>query len=203
MVSLSKFISRWNGKYADFDKWYGAQCVDIVQYWIKNLGYPPIWGNAVNLFANAPSKYFLKYKKTLTNVPKAGDIIIWGGSPADPRWGHTDIFVKGNLFSFTGFDQNWPPNSPSHLQGHSYRGILGILRPRVLIPKPAPKPVPKPKPKPPTIVYYTIKSGDTLSLIASRYKTTWQRLVVLNKSRYPSLATNPNLIRIGWKLRVK
>lgn|SRR3990167_8427424 len=200
MLTPSQFIKKWNGKYADYDSWYGAQCVDIVQYWIKNLGYAPVYGNAKDIYYNAPDRNFLKYKKTLTNTPKPGDIVVWGGPPADRRWGHTDIFVKGNLFWFQGFDQNWPPNSPAHLENHSYRGILGILRPRKLV---ASKPKPKPAPKPPTsAVYYTVKSGDTLGVIAARYKTTWQRLVTLNKTKYLSLIKNPNFIQVGWKLRV-
>lgn len=46
-------------------------------------------------------------------------------------------------------------------------------------------------------VYYTIKSGDTLSGIAQRYNTTVAELVKLNK------ISNPNLIYGGTKLRIK
>ena len=46
-------------------------------------------------------------------------------------------------------------------------------------------------------LYYTVKSGDTLSSIASRYGTTWQKLKSLN-----GLA-NANLIYPGQRLRVK
>lgn len=46
-------------------------------------------------------------------------------------------------------------------------------------------------------IYYTVKSGDTLSGIASRYGTTYQAIAKLNG------LTNPNLIRVGQKLRVK
>lgn len=52
----------------------------------------------------------------------------------------------------------------------------------------------KAKPKP---LYYWVKRGDTLSGIAARYKTTWQKLASLNKLK------NPNLIRIGQRLRIK
>lgn len=45
--------------------------------------------------------------------------------------------------------------------------------------------------------YYTVKSGDTLSEIAAKYKTSVNRLVSLNGIK------NPNLIRVGQKLRVK
>nr|WP_017435155.1 N-acetylmuramoyl-L-alanine amidase [Parageobacillus caldoxylosilyticus] len=45
--------------------------------------------------------------------------------------------------------------------------------------------------------YYTVKPGDTLSEIAAKYKTTVAALQKLNNIK------NPNLIRVGQKLRVK
>ena len=45
--------------------------------------------------------------------------------------------------------------------------------------------------------YYTVQSGDTLSGIASRYGTTWQRLQQMNG------ISNPNLIYAGQTIRVK
>lgn len=45
--------------------------------------------------------------------------------------------------------------------------------------------------------YYTVKKGDTLSGIASRYKTSVNNLVKLNGIK------NPNLIYPGQKIRVK
>lgn len=46
-------------------------------------------------------------------------------------------------------------------------------------------------------VYYKVKKGDTLSKIANKYKTTIKQLVEWNKIK------NPNLIKVGKKLRVK
>lgn len=45
--------------------------------------------------------------------------------------------------------------------------------------------------------YYTVRSGDTLSGIASKYGTTYQKIAQLNG------ISNPNLIYAGQKLRVK
>lgn len=60
-------------------------------------------------------------------------------------------------------------------------------------------PVPLPSPAAPsTGAEYTIVSGDTLSSIASRYKTTWQILYAQNRDRI----ANPNRIYPGQKLRV-
>lgn len=46
-------------------------------------------------------------------------------------------------------------------------------------------------------VYYTVKSGDTLSAIASKYDTTYQEIAKINGIE------NPNLIYPGQELRVK
>jgi len=48
-------------------------------------------------------------------------------------------------------------------------------------------------------VYYTVKRGDTLSGIASRYGTSISAIQKLNSS----LIKNVNLIQVGWKIRVK
>lgn len=45
-------------------------------------------------------------------------------------------------------------------------------------------------------VYYTVKSGDTLSGIASRYGTTYQHLAQING------ISNPNLIYVGQKIKI-
>jgi LysM repeat protein len=49
---------------------------------------------------------------------------------------------------------------------------------------------------------YTVVRGDSLSKIAKRFHTTVGRLVDLNKDRYPSLAKNSRMIRVGWVLKV-
>ena len=46
-------------------------------------------------------------------------------------------------------------------------------------------------------VYYTVKSGDTLSGIAKKYGTTYQKIAQLNG------ISNPNRIYPGQKIRVK
>ena len=46
-------------------------------------------------------------------------------------------------------------------------------------------------------VYYTVKSGDTLSGIAAKYGTTYQKIAQL------SGISNPNKIYVGQKIRVK
>ncbi len=50
----------------------------------------------------------------------------------------------------------------------------------------------------PAGVYYTVLKGDTLSKIAKMYGTTAKAIQALNP-----IITNPNLIRVGWRLKIK
>ena len=55
----------------------------------------------------------------------------------------------------------------------------------------------KTAPKPATYKTYTVKKGDTLSKIAAKYKTTWQKLAKDNA------ISNANLIYPGQKIIIK
>jgi peptidoglycan/xylan/chitin deacetylase (PgdA/CDA1 family) len=55
---------------------------------------------------------------------------------------------------------------------------------------------------PETGATYTVQRGDSLAAIARAYGTTTQQLQAWNEERYPSLATDPNVIEPGWVLIV-
>lgn len=109
--------------------------------------------------------------------------------------GHVVVYVPGKGF----YSSPWKQGTthavlPSiaeveRIYGVSYVGwsedINGL---RVV--KPAPIPAP-------SAIYYKVVSGDTLTSIANKYKTTVANLVKLNAIK------NPNLISVGEKLRVK
>ncbi len=59
-----------------------------------------------------------------------------------------------------------------------------------------------PTDRPETSTTYTVVPGDSLASIARAYGTTSQQLQAWNEDRYPSLATNPNVIEPGWVLIV-
>lgn len=64
-------------------------------------------------------------------------------------------------------------------------------------PQPAPQPTPQPAPAPtPDYIVYTVVPGDTLSGIASRYGTTYQKIAADNG------IANPNLIYPGQTLKI-
>lgn len=62
--------------------------------------------------------------------------------------------------------------------------------------RPAPEPEPEPTPKPEPVITYTVRRGDTLSGIASRYHTTVAALAQFNG------ISNPNRIYAGQVIRI-
>jgi peptidoglycan/xylan/chitin deacetylase (PgdA/CDA1 family) len=65
-----------------------------------------------------------------------------------------------------------------------------------------PSPTPTTSDESPIATLYTVRRGDTLASISRAYSTTTQQLQAWNSERYPSLATNPNVIEPGWELIV-
>lgn len=57
-------------------------------------------------------------------------------------------------------------------------------------------PAPKPEPKPSDDEVYVVKAGDTLSAIADKYGTTYQKLAEINGIK------NPNFIQVGQKIKI-
>lgn len=49
---------------------------------------------------------------------------------------------------------------------------------------------------------YTVVSGDNLTAIGQKFGLSVSDLIAKNKAKYPSLATNANLIQVGWILDV-
>lgn len=89
-----------------------------------------------------------------------------------------------------------------------------------IVPTPTPESTPTQTPSPtqtqtqtpsptatPGSVLHTVARGETPSIIAARFDTTWQSLVFWNRERYPGLDPDdarydPNRIEVGWQLIV-
>jgi len=137
MINLNDFINRYNGKPADYDGYYGTQCVDLVQFWCKENGWPRFSGNAKDIFGQHPNE-FDQIRNTSSAIPKAGDILVWGEGLGP--YGHTAIFVEGDVYNFRSFDANFPLGTLPHIQAHNYYALIGWLHPKqniVIPPMPA------------------------------------------------------------------
>lgn len=136
LLSLSQFVGRNTGHYIDNDGTLGpnsagAQCVNLPNVWLSNIACEQFPGNAANFeFDSHPDCDWIE--NTATSVPMPGDIVVWAASGYwGLPYGHVDVALAGgNVNNFTGFDQNWPLNSPCHSQWHNYNDVAGYLRPR-------------------------------------------------------------------------
>ena len=139
-MNLSEFVAEWNGKYCDFDHVYGAQCVDIIQYYERDvIEGPPLTGNAVDIFQTYPKRFYQRIANGPNNFPSPGDIPIWGQDNVAGTgvYGHIAIALHADVDGFVVLGQNWPTNSPCHEQSHNYHGVLGWLHPQVSVTAPA------------------------------------------------------------------
>lgn len=91
-----------------------------------------------------------------------------------------------------------PPNANPLPPGGASTPKITPTKPAPTVVKATPKPTPKPKPKPkpkPTVTRYTVKKGDTLSGIASRYGSSVSAIRNAN-------GISGSLIRPGQRLIV-
>lgn len=150
--TLQQFVNAWNHRFLDYDHAYGPQCVDLADQYIKDVWGLPVFfvTGAVDMYGHDPAhiEWFANDVGNPNQHPIPGDIVIWHQDQVVGVGvhGHVDVFVSGNGYAFTGFDQNWPVGSTCHLQAHTYEGVKGWGR---LRPAPHPNPPPVPTPPPP------------------------------------------------------
>lgn len=132
-MTLTDFITRYNGKYVDTDGAYGGQCMDLMhQYCVEVLGIQdlsvlaaPSAKSVYENFSNVKGhELFEQIGNTPTGVPQEGDLMFWVNAP----YGHVAVFHDGDANSFKSFDQNYPTGSPCHIQNHTYANVGGWLR---------------------------------------------------------------------------
>lgn len=125
------------GKYIDYDKIYGVQCVDLIKHYIKNvLGVTPqSIGNAIEYYnyrkiSGYLIKNFIWYDNSPSFIPKKGDICVFTSRSGN---GHVSVATgEGTTSYFYSYDQNYPSGKgePMTKIKHNYKSFLGVLRPR-------------------------------------------------------------------------
>lgn len=132
--------------------------------------------------------------KVSLNSLKPGDLIVFYSGAS-----HIGIYIGGGKFVHAANPSR--PVSVDSFSGYYRRNAIGAVRPTAYVPVNAPKPAPKPVDEKPveTSGKYTVKNGDTLSLIARAKLDTnnWKPLYAANKG---VVGDDPNLIFPGQKL---
>lgn len=110
--------------------------------------------------------------KTLSYTPAANEMVL-----TVHRW-----------FANKSCPGDWMYSRMGDLASHVTAKLSGIAVPVT--------PTPDPAPSTGSDIVYTVKFGDTLSGIANKYGTTYQKLATYNG------IANPNVIRVGQKIKI-
>lgn len=93
-----KWAYEQEGKFLDYDKAWGAQCVDLIKYYYAyfgKAGYAK--GNGCKYVSNKLPDGWTRIKNTASFVPEPGDIAVWGTELS--KDGHVAIILSANAHS--------------------------------------------------------------------------------------------------------
>ena len=131
-MTLDEFIKNYEDKQIDYDRSFGAQCVDLFRQYSKEvLGIKEHTGaveGAKDLYLNFDkmslmAKYFQK-----VYTPHKGDIVIFGESKTN-KYGHVAIVIYSTNKTLVVFEQDgYKQNLGAHIAIWDYERVLGFLR---------------------------------------------------------------------------
>ena len=203
LISVQEFIKKYDGTSVDFDKFFGAQCVDLFNYYNKEVvGAPrigtPITGGARDLWENEKSTPRDFYRRVSASEQlRVGDVLIYGEphgrhieNGVQKYYGHVNVYIGNNRV----IEQNGKVAQKTVVREVFSSGLIGILRPLRFEPKLDPQNVPdqtENKNK------HVIASGDTFWGLEERYNIEHGTLQKLN----PQL--DPRRLAIGSTIIIK
>ncbi|MEJ9076789.1 CHAP domain-containing protein [Gordonia malaquae] len=131
LTSVDAFVAQWNGQYAEYDGANGAQCVDLFNFYNRDVVGAPRIGvtYAAELFNAAPGAYYDKLE--VGAAPRKGDVAVWGASFPNGSGGagHVAIVLADQGAQIQVLTQNpGATKIASMTKGH----ITGYLRPKNL-----------------------------------------------------------------------
>lgn len=139
-MNYLQFRNQYLNKKVDFDGWYGAQCVDLVQFYNRDVAGGKFIGgaNAKDMYGFQPEKYNW-VRNTPSGVPPQGAVIVYDKSRGG-GYGHIAIVDSANTSVVNILSQNMPYGSGSILVQTNYSGVIGwgIPKNQVATPTPAP-----------------------------------------------------------------
>ena len=169
-------------------------CVVFIWWLFKHCGLSNLFygGNKTASCGTLFNYYKSKGKTVPVNQMRPGDLVEFTFNGVQHC--HIGVCESFDGKNVTTIDGNTSEVGSQDNGGHVLRRtrgiscVYGVIRPYDETPTPTA----------PTEVFYTVQSGDILSRIAKKYGTTVDAIMKLN----PKI-TNPNLIYVGQKIRVK
>lgn len=200
LPEVQQFANKYNGKSLDFDKKYGAQCVDIFNFYVQEVLQGPWIGTPVTSGARDLAEVGSEARnKTFKLLPpetetQSGDVNIYGEpngryieNGVQKFFGHCDIELGDGQV----IQQNAKFNQKTTVDTKRASGKIGVLRPLKFIGQGAPAPAPQPSQN---TNKHKIVSGDTFWALEERYNIAHGTLQQLN----PGL--DPKALQIGSEI---
>lgn len=130
-MTLQQFKDSWFGKPADFDGYYGPQCVDLFNFYNRDVvGAPwigtPVTGYAKDLWYvdnSARNQHYLILPADSAFRP--GDVLVYDNNYG----GHVAIYLGNDQV----LQQNVNNRRYVTIDPASRHGLLGVLRPKVFL----------------------------------------------------------------------
>jgi len=130
-MNHQEWVSKWLGKPIDYDKAYGAQCVDVARQYAADVhGVTNLEGvhGAVDFFVKHSSRpiqianYFaIKYQEGM-EIPQ-GALVVWGAIISNGNFGHIGICDSSTQLTLTVLDQDGFDNPQRDVKLGSVNGL--------------------------------------------------------------------------------
>ena len=203
LLSVQQFVEKYNGSSVDFDKKYGAQCVDLFNFYNSEvIGAPflgtPTTGGARDLYESDIPARAQYYKKLAADSQlQAGDVTVYG-SPNGRYIDNGKVIFLGHVRIYIGdgkyIEQNGKIAGKTIVDSDKVGGLLGVLRPLRFIGENSPQNVP---PTPTNQNKHTIQKDDTFWGLEERYNIPHGTLQKLNPQY------DPKALPIGGQIRLR
>ncbi len=135
-MTLKEFVQKYNGKAIDYDKMYGAQCVDVFRQYCKevlNIEHTGGVNGAKDLFLDyfkmsKEQKYFMLFDEKKNPTYKAGDVLVWNSTKTN-QYGHVAILLSEMSGDLLVFEQNgFKQDGGARIVLRTKENLLGALR---------------------------------------------------------------------------
>lgn len=134
-MTLAEFAAKYSGKKVDFDKEYGAQCVDLFRQYCQDVIGCPHTGSVegardlwFNFSDNDEKLYFDRFSPWFV---QPGDVAIWDET-ASNKYGHVAIvlLVDNKAKELLVLEQNGFAQDGVKLAVRGWSNLIGVLRKR-------------------------------------------------------------------------
>ena len=133
--TIIDFLKSEVNKPHDVDGYFGSQCVDLINFYLKKFWNILLGGNAIDLLNSAKAKGMTVIYNAPGVNPKAGDIFVM--EVPYHQFGHTGIVLEdSDGYTIKTLEQNIDGNAdaltngaPARFNKRDFTGVIGWIRP--------------------------------------------------------------------------